>query len=467
MRDFGLSEAELFPRLDAAGARLLRRLREHPHAPRWNWRTGERLTDEGLLAVRAFADRVRAAGPVPAGALPPWVLPFVRTAERDVPFYRDRARAGGGLGATGEGGVAAAVAFAALPLVRRGDLRTAPWAFVPDDVPAETLITYTTSGTTGTLLRLPATPELPARYLPLFERALATVGVRLEGGPERVSVAHVCAQRSTVVLHSLSSYLGGAAVVKVNLDPADWSHPDDPVRFLDDCAPELVTGDPFALWQLAALPTAIRPRALLSAGTELTAGVRRHLGARFGCPILDVYSLNESGPVAFAADDSGGHTLLSPDLYVEVCDPQGRPCPPGVPGELVLTGGLNRCLPLVRYATGDHAALDPDGPSGARLLGLHGREPILFRTAAGEWRSSVDVATALVDLPLPWLTLHQSADGALHVETVCDPLEEERLRAALESLFGPTQPLTVQRRAARVVAGKPLRFRTDLPSPLP
>jgi len=348
-------------------------------------------------------------------------------------------------------------------VLRREELRRAPWAFVPDDVPAAEVITYTTSGTSGTRLHLPATPELPACYLPLFERALATVGVRLEGGPERVSIAHVCAQHGTVVLHSLVSGLGGAGLVKVNLEPGDWSHPDAAVPFLDDCAPELVTGDPFALWRLAALPTAIRPKALICAGMDLAPGLRRRLAARFACPVLDVYSLNEAGPVAFAAGDEGGHVLLSPDLHVEIGDPAGRPAPPGARGEIVLTGGLNRCLPLVRYGTGDTAALSPDG---ARLLGLQGRAAVLFRTPAGDWLNSIDVATALRDLPLAWLSVHQTADGALHVAAACDLAEEELLAAALRALFGTDVALTLERDPSPSRGGKPLRFRSDLESPL-
>src|SRR6185369_16140422 len=111
MNDFGLSDSELFPLLDETGAANLRRLREHPHGPRYNWRTGERLDAAGLANVRAYAESVRSSRtPWNVGALPPWVTPFVQTCRRDVPFYRERETWSDS-------------DFASLPITRRADIR--------------------------------------------------------------------------------------------------------------------------------------------------------------------------------------------------------------------------------------------------------------------------------------------------------------------------------------------------------
>jgi phenylacetate-CoA ligase len=159
MNDFGLTDAELFPLLDKTSRENLRRLREHPHAPRYNWRTGERLTTDGLANVRAYAQRVKAERPVwRAGELPPWVMPFVERCRREVPFYREQK-----LWAEND--------LLSIPLTRREDIRRHPWSFVPDGQRIENLITYTTSATTGTCLQIPATPELPNKYLPLIEQS--------------------------------------------------------------------------------------------------------------------------------------------------------------------------------------------------------------------------------------------------------------------------------------------------------
>jgi phenylacetate-CoA ligase len=458
MNDFGLSDADLFPLLDETGAANLRRLREHPYAPRYNWRTGERLDAAGLANVRAYAQKVRSSRtPWQAGALPPWVMPFVQQCRRDVPFYRGRE-------------TWSDEDFTSLPLTRRDHIRRTPWSFVPDGQATENLITYTTSGTTGTKLHIPATAELPNMYLPLIQHALATVGVKLDGG-RRISIVHVCAQRGTVVLCSVSSYLGGAGFVKVNLDPADWNDPDDTVRFLDDCDAELIAGDPFALWWLAQMPTAIRPRAIVSAGTSLSAGLRARLGERFRCPVIDLYSMNETGPIAFASSASAedGWEVLPPELYVEILDSAGRECEPGERGEIVVTGGLNACLPLVRYATGDFAAMRFEvGQSMPRLVGFEGRAPVSFRDTAGRWFNSLDATTALGPLALPDFSLRQLDDGSLVLRISGDDDDQRELTqavAAIRKIFGESQTIDAAVDPSHVATGKRIRYASELPDP--
>src|SRR5205085_11515747 len=139
--------------------------------------------------------------------------------------------------------------------------------------------------------------------------------------------------------------------------------------------------------------------------------LRGALATHFACPIVDLYSMNESGPVAFNAGDDG-HEILPHDLYVEILDDHSRPCPPGTRGEITLTGGNNPYLPLLRYRTGDFAALDFSGPLPV-LIGFAGRPPVVFRTTQGRRFNSIDVATVLRDLPLPYFAAHQTADGAV------------------------------------------------------
>jgi phenylacetate-CoA ligase len=442
-----LTEPQLFPLLTDAGRRVLRRLQEHPSAPRYNYHAGERLTAAGLAALRAYAGRLKTerVGWQP-GTLPPWLPPFVAFCRREVPFHRRR------LDWSDD--------FHALPALDREPLRREPWSFVPDSADLTDLIVYTTSGTTGSRLNVLSHPEVPNRYLPLLEAALAAYGVRLEGG-ERVSVVHVCAQLRTYVLCSVMSYLDFAGFAKVNLNPADWHHPDDRVRFLDDCAAELYTGDPFAFAELMKLPLRGRPKALVSAGTALLPGLRRQLEERFGCPVIDLYSTNESGPVAFSRGP--GHEVLPPDLYVEVLDADDRPCPPGTRGAITLTGGNNPYLPLLRYRTGDHAALDFSGPLPV-LVGFEGRPPTVFRTADGRAFNSIDVTTALGDLPLPFFALHQAADGALVFRTRCDEPALGAAEAALRGLFGEGQRLRVEPVPQAVAwAGKVIQYTSELP----
>jgi len=82
----------------------------------------------------------------------------------------------------------------------------------------------------------------------------------------------------------------------------------DRARFLDDCSPELYTGDPIAFAELMKLSLKTRPHALISTVMMLLPGLRQRLESHFGCPVLDVYSMNETGPIAVLYD--GVHVFL-------------------------------------------------------------------------------------------------------------------------------------------------------------
>jgi phenylacetate-CoA ligase len=423
---------------------MLRRLQQHPHAPRWTYQCGERLDAAGLADVQAFAARQRSEPRGWAFGRPPaWVVEFVDRCRRDVPFYRDRTPAD------------------PRATCNRDDLRREPWAFVPDWADLSDLIVYRTSGTTGNLIPIPAHPVAPARYLPLFQAALAAHGASLDGG-DRVSLVQVAAQVRTYTFASVSSYLGGAGYAKINLNPADWNAAGDAEAFFDDCAPEVVTSDPFALEQLAVRPVKSRPKGILSSATMLLPALRDRLRRHFGCPVVDVYSMNESGPIAFARPDSDAdeHEILPHNLYVEILDEAGKPVPPGGRGEIVLTGGINPFLPLVRYRTGDYGSLDFRG-GVPRLVGVERRRPVVFAAADGGPVVSISVTTALFRTPLPFFALHQAHDGSLTFRTRCDRATEDEVRAAVRELFGAA-PLRIEQVPEEVAwGGKSIQYSRD------
>ncbi len=427
-------EANRYPWLTADAAALLTWLHESDHAPRYNHHCGDRLTAEGLARVRAYEQQLQTTPPGWSPATrPDWLPGFAAYCHATVPFYR----------AYGQ----PPADFADTPTCARADLSHAPWAFVPDDLPLDDLIVYNTSGTTGHPLDILSHPEAASKYLPLLRAALATRGVALSGGRDpatgrlRVALVLACFQRRTYTYASVSAYLGGAGFAKVNLNPDDWRDPADRARFLDACAPEVFTGDPLAFAELLTLPLNHRPLALISTAMTLSPALRAELEAHFGCPVIDLYAMNEAGPIAAATPT--GYAPLQPHLYIEVLDAAGRPCAPDQRGEVVLTGGFNPFLPLLRYRTGDFARLAYVGGQ-PRLLDLEGRPPVVFVGAAGQSINNIDVSSVLKRFALPQYRLHQAAAGALTLTVrprAAVALPE--VRAALLGLFGADQPLTV------------------------
>ena len=183
------------------------------------------------------------------------------------------------------------------------------------------------------------------------------------------------------------------------------------------------------------------------------------LEEHFGCPVLDLYSMNEAGPVAVADAVLGGHALLQHRLYVEILDKGGQSLAPGERGEVTLTGGFNCCLPLLRYRTGDYAALRFNG-SEPVLVGLEGRPPICFRNMRGEWMNNIEVTHALQRFAIPQFTLHQDRDGGLLLRLSGASHDDNQIRDSLWELFGPGQRLVLERVAS--FEGKVVQYTSDL-----
>ena len=431
--DPSLSDAERYPLMTGEARTFLNGLREHPQAPVFNHVCGDRLDAPAVARIRAWEAGLNTE---PAawrhGEIPAWLSEFAARCVAQVPFYR---RQGGRPGA-----------FFDLPLCDRGDLSGATWAFVPDDAPLDQIILYSTSGTTGHPLDVPWTPEGASMYLPLLRRAARLHGSDLAGGSGRTAIALVCFQKRTFTLAQLSFFLDGAGHVKINLDPDAWRDPDDRAAYLNALDPEIYTGDPISFEALAALPVRARPQALISSSMALLPGLKAALATRFGCPVIDVYSTNETGPIAADAPDGAGHALLQNRLYIEILDPDGAPCPPGTRGEIVVSGGFNPMLPLLRYRTGDTASLDfgPDGRS-PRLVGLEGRAPVVFADAFGAPVNNIEVSQAVRPFALSQWTLRQHADKSLTLRYRGEGVDEAALRRALEGLFGPLAVLRIER----------------------
>lgn len=434
---------ERFPTLSHDGQRMLDFMLGHPCAPVYRNRSGNRLQAHEVEAQRAYEREVAAApvGWMP-GAVPNWVPAFMADVFARVPHYR-------ALGSPPR-------FLEDLAPVTRADFAADIAQFVPDHVPLDRMINFRTTGTTGHPLLLPSHPVVAARYAAYHKRALRRVRIEPTHGRGQVGVVLLGYQRRCFTYVSVTPATNESGLAKINLHPDDWRHPDDRALYLDALAPEIVAGDPISFAEYLKLPLTRAPRALISVSMTLLPGLRERLEARFGCPVLDIYSLNEVGPVGVFDAILGGHLLLQPRLYVEILDRAGCPVPAGETGEITVTGGFNFCLPLLRYRTGDFASLgfSDEGPV---LLGLAGRRPVRY-LARGAWINNIDVTHSLLPFPISHFNVHQRADASVVLRLAPDALPQAgAARAALASLFG--QPVTVEVLQAD---GKTLQYTSDL-----
>jgi phenylacetate-CoA ligase len=439
---------------------MIARISEHPSAPRWNRVAGDRLERDDVRAVEAFRDvlaRDRVAfGPEPPDGIKAWV----RARRLLVPSFRARVIEASLLDR----------AWCSIATVCREDLAMRPEAFVPDDAPLDRMIVYRTAGTTGHALLVPHDARAVACYLPLLELALSRWGIDARFGGDDIAML-VGAQARTVTYATALAVWSQAGFAKLNLARSEWPSDDAPARFFADLAPALLTGDPVSFAELMARGVEVRPRALVTTAVAMSDALRVRLADHFAAPVIDWYSLTETGPIAYACPRGGGaYHVVSSDLFVEALDPQGMPVRAGERGEIAVTGGRNPFLPLLRYRTGDWGRVDfapcACGDRMPRIAELEGRSPVLLRSARGGDVNPVDVSGVLRAYPIVQHELVQHADLSceLAVRTMSGAaVDLGPLQRELHALFGDVALVIRVDPSLGDRTGKVMPYRSELP----
>jgi phenylacetate-coenzyme A ligase PaaK-like adenylate-forming protein len=160
------------------------------------------------------------------------------------------------------------------------------------------------------------------------------------------------------------------------------------VTLLRDLQPDILTCTPsYAIRLGEALADAgLRPGLRLTAGLfgaePWTDALRARIEELLGLRALDIYGLSEvigPGVAAECAVAADGLHVNEDHFLVEAVDPSsGQPVPDGRPGELVFTTVTKEALPLLRYRTGDIAALRrgtcPCGRTLVKMSKITGRK---------------------------------------------------------------------------------------------
>ncbi|MCB1137544.1 MAG: hypothetical protein KDK23_02270 [Leptospiraceae bacterium] len=411
------SQAEILERIPLFEDRhlpMLRRILENNHAPRWNAMCGDRLVSSDLPALRAFEVSLRKSRNVPASG---WSeeesIRFIENMALRSPWFQrvfeDRSRD-----------------FASIPSMRREDLVHRLHEIVPLDADLSRLVLNPTSGTTGMPVQVPNDPLGVAHYQPLILEALSRHGIERRPGTDDMAAVQICSQRSTMTYGTVHAAYGGAGFAKINIAPggrqsllSEWNSLSGPDAFLQELQPFILTGDPFAFRIYMDYNVDYRPSAVLSTASTLSMELRKEMEEYFQCPVVNMYSTNESGPIAAScAQHPDRFHILAPDIRLEtLASSQSLNFDDsGASGTVHITGGRNPLLPLLRYDTGDLATWTPEscscGASGY-LRGLTGRPLVLFRDMDGHCVNPLDFARLLRFVPLRRHRLLQQSDGSL------------------------------------------------------
>ncbi len=306
-----------------------------------------------------------------------------------------------------------------------------------------------------------------AKYHPLLEQILHQYGITLSFSDQVTACLNVGCQVSTVTFANVFSVWNQAGFAKVNLHERVW----DKVKarqFFNDTSPLFLTGDPLGFAQMLAWGIEARPAAMISTAVALLPDLKKQLEAAYRCPVIDLYSTTETGPLAFSAPDADGMLVLSNDIYVEIVDSDGRPLPDGEPGEICVTGGRNPYLPLLRYRTGDFACIQTARDGNRRMYALQAREPVRFVDSDGLFVCMVDVARIIRQWPLVQHEFIQKADRSCHlaIQPLSGyPVDLECMKEKFAGLFGKEISISLfidEKLGEKHPGGKVIPFRSEI-----
>jgi phenylacetate-CoA ligase len=247
-----------------------------------------------------------------------------------------------------------------LPILRKSHINDHRDDFIADD--AGKLQRYTTGGSSGEPLVFYLGKERISHDVAAKWRATRWWGVDI-GDREAVMWG------SPIELHAQDLWrarrdrlLRSDLLPAFNLSPARL---DEYLARLQKQRPAMLFGYPSVMCLLARHAAqrgisldALGVRVVFVTAERLYEDQRDLLARAFKAPVANGYGGRDAGFIAHECPEGGLH-ITAEDIIVEILDARGQPVPTGENGAIVITHLASRDFPLIRYATGDVGALDP------------------------------------------------------------------------------------------------------------
>jgi phenylacetate-CoA ligase len=416
------------------------RLKEHPDAPVWNTQCGDRLSPEDKMFVQTFQEdlnRRRTSGSYPSEKILEWVLSHKNRTKVFHDHLSD---------------IQIETQFFQIPTCGRNTLAGSLVDLVPYDEDLSRVVVYDTSGTTGHAIKVPNHPKSIGCYDPILEYVLSK-HVQLPKIDHTVTACLlVCFQENTITYPALHTYWNGAGFAKINLHPKEWKTAQSRENFINDLKPLFFTGDPISFLELLKMDLTFSPLALVSTAIRVTPYLREEIQKKMGCPAIEIYSLNDTGPIAYTCPiNQDIFHILPNDIFVEITDEHGNNLGENAMGEITITGGRNPYIPLLRYKTGDNAELDRTpcscGELSPSLKNFHGRKLVMFEGENAKVVNPIDISKIIRKYPVVQHCFVQNTDRSCTLSIrIFDPklhYGKKELLEELRALFGLSIPITI------------------------
>ena len=209
---------------------------------------------------------------------------------------------------------------------------------------------------------------------------------------------------------------------RTNINKKLWHHPREILEYLEEKQPLILRAMPSTFNELINMigegngRAPCSPAAVITFAETLTDGTRQRIAEAFGAPVLDEYGLTEvGGIVARECRARNGFHIHGVNFHVEIVDAEDRPVRDHESGQILVTNLYNRCVPLLRYRTGDWGVRSAEpcrcGSRAPRLLQLEGRALTRFTERAGTTYNPFDrYRRQLFSAPFAQFQMVQEAD---------------------------------------------------------
>lgn len=207
-----------------------------------------------------------------------------------------------------------------------------------------------------------------------------------------------------------------------------------------------------ALAQLESDREPIKIEQLLTVSDRIDPQLRTLVQEVFGARIVDRYSSEEFGYIAFQCSVHDHLHVCSPSLIVEVVDENGIGCEVGVPGRVLVTSLHNFAMPLIRYDIGDIAELGELCDTGINwpvLNQVNGRLRDSVTLPNGEFHLVTFFDSKMLGLrklrDFQILLFENSIVFLYHVETELDAEERRDIENEISDAFKLELPVVFRR----------------------
>ena len=197
-----------------------------------------------------------------------------------------------------------------------------------------------------------------------------------------------------------------------------------------------------------------RSRTVVTAAEGLAPGRREMLEEHLGDEVFMSYGSREFMMIGMECSRHTGYHIASDNLFVEVVDEAGQPCPPGVTGRILITDLHNAANPFIRYEIGDVGAMAgvpcPCGLPFPLLARVEGRLQEVIVKPGGERLTALFIPHLMKEFP--WVEGYQIAQedpASLSVRLVTgrDPTPEmtRPIASALREKVGAEMKIGFER----------------------